>query len=115
MLVYMTFGDVKPNPDGHQPARQNKGEGYRVAKQGNGNDCADEGGSGEIRPRPGGAEFPEGDNKQHKADPIPQKADNAGHHDVACGWNRHPDNQRETNICCARNQSLDRGNLKRVG
>jgi len=63
MIVCMAFGNVEPNPDGHQPARQNKGDGYWIAKKGNGNDCTDEGGGGEIRPRPSSAEFPQSNHK----------------------------------------------------
>ncbi len=79
MLVRMAFGNVEPNPSGHQSPRQNKGDCYGIAQQGNGDDGANEGGGGKIRPRPGRAKFPQGNHKQRKADPISQKADNGGH------------------------------------
>src|SRR5438034_4379814 len=78
MFVFMVLGQVQPDPRAHQPRRDEKAESDSVSQQHNRNSSADERRRGEVSAGPRSTDVAKGENKQHQADAVAHKPDEAG-------------------------------------
>ena len=70
VFVVMRFGQVQPDAQAHQRARRREGPRHALAKHQKRHGRADERGRREVRPGPGRAEVPQGQDEAHQADPF---------------------------------------------
>src|SRR5580658_6900406 len=67
MFMGMTFGQMQPDAERHQQARNDQLRRDRLAQEGNRDDRAKERRDREISPSPGAAEMAQRQDKQHEA------------------------------------------------
>ena len=111
MDVLMLFGQMQPDSACHQRTGEPEAATGRLVQQSQGNSGTDEGGNGKVGPGPGRSQVTQGQNKEDQAESVTAKANGPGKQGSADGRHRHPHRQRDSQIECACDESLDAGDL----
>ena len=115
VLVVMRLGEVQIDTNPHEKCGADQGKSWRLAEQRQRKGCADKWSRREVGASARRSQVAEAEHKHYQTDAIAEKPDCRG------GCNRCRSRQwramteRHREIYCAGGQSLDHGNLQRIG
>lgn len=115
VTVFVTFGEMQPQPDGHEQPCQYQALRRRFAEQGDRQGSSDEGRQSEIGPGSGRAQMAQGQNEQHQADAIAQEPDKPHRKRAVQHGKLRAERQRQKEIYGSRRKPFDHGDLDRIG
>ncbi len=115
MLVDMNFGEVQPNPHGHQEASRHKLSRDRFVQKDHGNDRAQKGSCREISARARCAEIPKRKHEQGYADAVAEKANKSGEGKRHKVWHCSARPEAQQEIEGPRDQAFQLHDLERIG
>src|SRR6478609_5947392 len=108
VLMLVPFGEVQPDPQGHQGGCGNQRPGQWISED-HGKGGAEERGDGEVGARPGGSDVPEPDDEQYEAQSVREESDDHRGSDGPGGWKRCADHEGQQEIDRTGDQALAGG------